>query len=105
MIHLLDEAGCQKLLDLLPNHLAPFIVEAAQSLLYWPGALLNVQGVLGDVPRYARHVRGPPREDIDIRAEVVDELAFLFGGEGSADVHHLLLPVDHVENDGLGPFD
>ena len=45
----------------------------------------NVQGVLGDLPQYARHVRGAPRENIDVRVEKVDEHGLLFVVEGGAD--------------------
>jgi hypothetical protein len=41
--------------------------------------------VLGDFSGYARHIRGTPREYVDIRAEKVDEHYFLFGIEGSTD--------------------
>ena len=37
--------------------------------------------MLGDVPRYARHVRWLPCKDITIGAQKVGELAFLFGRE------------------------
>ena len=45
--------------------------------------------MLGDLPRYARHVRRFPCEDIAIGAQEVDELAFLFGRELGPDSHHL----------------
>jgi hypothetical protein len=41
----------------------------------------NIQRVLGDIPRYARHVRGIPRKDIGVCAEKVDEHCLLFGVE------------------------
>jgi hypothetical protein len=41
--------------------------------------------VLGDIPRYARHVRGTPRKNLGVRAEKVDEHCFLFGVELGAD--------------------
>jgi hypothetical protein len=41
--------------------------------------------VLGDIPRYARHVRGTPRKNLSVRAEKVDEHCFLFGVELGAD--------------------
>ena len=43
----------------------------------------------GDFPRYARHVRWLPCEDITIGVQKVDELAFLFGQELGLDPHHL----------------
>ena len=45
--------------------------------------------MLGDIPRYARHVRWLPYEDIAIGAQEVDELAFLFGWELGPDLHRL----------------
>ena len=45
--------------------------------------------MLGDVPRYAQHVRWFPYEDIVIGTQEVDELAFLFGRELGPDPHHL----------------
>jgi hypothetical protein len=41
--------------------------------------------VLGDIPRYAGHVRGTPRENVGVRVEKVDEHCFLFGIELGAD--------------------
>jgi hypothetical protein len=41
--------------------------------------------VLGDISRYARHVRGTPRENFGVCAEKVDEHYFLFGVELGAD--------------------
>ena len=85
MIYLLDEAGGQKLVYLFSNRLPPAVVEAAKSLLDRPGAGFDVQGVLGDHPWDARHVRGFPHKHIEVRAEEVDERVFLFGGELGAD--------------------
>ena len=84
MIHFLDESGHQKLCDLFVDGPALLLVKATQTLLH----RLDLQGVLGDFPRYAWHVRGFPREDIFVRAEEVDERVFLFRGEGGADAHH-----------------
>jgi hypothetical protein len=42
------------------------------------GAGSDLQGMLGDFPGYARHIRGTPREYVDIHAEKVDEHCFLF---------------------------
>ena len=44
--------------------------------------------MLGDLLRYARHVRRLPCEDITIIAQEVDELAFLFGRELGPDSHY-----------------
>ena len=45
--------------------------------------------MLGDLPRYPRHVKGLPCEDIAIVTQEVDELAFLFGRELGPDLNHL----------------
>jgi hypothetical protein len=57
--------------------------------------------VLSDIPRYARHVRGTPRKNLDVRAEKVDEHYFLFGVELGADPDLLGGVVPGVERDGL----
>jgi hypothetical protein len=57
--------------------------------------------VLGDIPRYARHVRGTPCQDFGIRAEKVDEHCFLFGVELGADPYMLGGVVAGVERDGF----
>ena len=82
MKYLLDESGCQQLVHLLADRPALEFVEALQALLHRLGVGLDVKGVLGDLPRYARHVRGAPREDIGVGAEEVDEHHFLFAVKG-----------------------
>jgi hypothetical protein len=57
--------------------------------------------VLGDIPRYAWHVRGTPRKKFGICAEKVDEHCFLFGVELGADPDFLADVVAGVERDGL----
>jgi hypothetical protein len=57
--------------------------------------------VLGDIPRYVRHVRGTPRKDFGVRAEKVDEHCFLFGVELGADPYLLGGVVAGVERDGF----
>jgi len=69
MVNLLDESGRQKLLDLLANDLALFLIESALPLLHWLGTGSNFQGVLGDFPRYARHIRGTPSKHIGVCTE------------------------------------
>jgi hypothetical protein len=71
--------------DLLAYGSTLFFVESAQRLLHGSGSSSNIQRVLGDIPRYARHVRGTPRENVGVRAEKVDEHCFLFGIELGAD--------------------
>ena len=48
------------------------------------GVLVDVEFVLGVLPRDTRHVLGGPCEDIPILTEEVDELAFLFAVEAGA---------------------
>jgi hypothetical protein len=57
--------------------------------------------VLGDIPRYARHVRGTPRKDFGVHAEKVDEHCFLFGVELGADPYLLGGISAGVERDGF----
>ena len=95
MIDLLDEADRQKFVYFLGDRLPFGIVEAAKSLLDRPRVGLDVQGVLGDFPRYAGHVRGLPREYAEIRTEEVNERVFLFGGELGANSHGMPLAVHH----------
>jgi hypothetical protein len=57
--------------------------------------------VLGDIPWYARHVRGTPRKYFGVHAEKVDEHCFLFGVELGADPDLLGDVVTGVERDRL----
>ena len=88
-------------MDLLAYRSALLLVESAQRLFDGSGSGPNIQRVLGDIPRYARHVRGTPRKDFGIRAEKVDEHYFLFGVELRADPDLLAGVVAGVERDGL----
>jgi len=97
MVNLLDESGHQKLVDPLTNDLALLLVESVQPLLHWLGTGSNFQGVLGDFPRYARHVRGTPCKHVGVCMEKVDEHSFLFGVEVGADRQHLAVGVVGVE--------
>jgi hypothetical protein len=57
--------------------------------------------VLGDIPRYAGHVRGTPHKNFGVCAEKVDEHCFLFGVELGVDPDFLAGIVARVERDGL----
>jgi hypothetical protein len=81
--------------DLLAYGSTLFFIESAQRLLHGSGSSSDIQRVLGDIPRYARHVRG------SIRAEKVDEHCFLFGVELGADPDLLGGVVVGVKRDGL----
>ena len=79
-----------------------------QALLHRLGAGSDIKGVLGVLPRYARHVRGAPCEDVSVGAEKVDGHHFLFAVEGGADLQRLVVGVARVEGhllDTLGGFE
>jgi hypothetical protein len=76
-------------------------IETAQRLLHGSGPSSDIQRVLGDIPRYARHARGTPRENFGVCAEKVDEHCFLFRVELGADPDLLAGVVAEVERDGL----
>ena len=97
MKYLLHEPGRQKLLQLLADCPALELVKASQALLHRLGVGSDVKGVLGDLPRYARHVRGAPREDVCVDAEEVDEHHFLFAVEGGTDLQRLVVGMARVE--------
>jgi hypothetical protein len=101
MEYLFDEPFSHQLVDLLAYGSALLFVKAAQVLLHGSGSSSDIQRVLGDIPRYARHVRGTPRKNFGICAEKVDEHCFLFGVELGADPDLLVGVVAGVERDGL----
>jgi hypothetical protein len=101
MEYLFDEPCSHQLVDLLAYGSTLFFVETAQRLLHGSGSSSDIQRVLGDIPRYAGHVRGTPRKHLGIRAEKVDEHCFLFGVELGADPDLLAGVVAGVERDGL----
>jgi hypothetical protein len=57
--------------------------------------------VVGDIPRYARHVRGTPRKNLGVCAEEVNEHCFLFGVDFGVDPDLPGGVVAGVERDGL----
>jgi hypothetical protein len=87
--------------DLLAYGSALLPVESAQRLLDRSSSGSDVQRVLGDIPRYAGHVRGTPHEDVGVRTEKFDEHFFLFGIEPGADPDLLGDVAAGVEGDGL----
>jgi hypothetical protein len=101
MEYLFDEPCGHQLVDLLTDGSVLFFVESAQRLLHGSGSSSDIQRVLGDIPRYARHVRGTPHENFGVRTEKVDEHSFLFGVELGADPDLLGGVVDGAERDGL----
>ena len=102
MEYFLDESGHQKFLQLLADRPALELVEASQALLQRLGVGSDIKGVLGDLPRYARHVRRAPCKDVCISAEKVNEHHFLFAVEGSADLQRLAVGCLWVKGDVLG---
>jgi hypothetical protein len=101
MEYLFDEPYDHQLVDLLAYGSVLLFIETAQRLLHGLGTSLDIQRVLGDIPRYARHVRGTPRKNFGVCAEKVDEHCFLFGVELGADPDLLAGVVAGVERDGL----
>jgi hypothetical protein len=101
MEYLFDEPCSHQLVDLLAYGSVLFFVESAQRLLHGSGSSSDIQRVLGDIPRYTRHVRGTPRKNLGVREEKVDEHCFLFGVELGANLDLLGGVVAGVERDGL----
>jgi hypothetical protein len=101
MEYLLDEPCSHQLVDLLAYGSTLFFVKAARVLLHGSGSSSDIQRVLGDIPRYARHVRGTPCKNFGVCAEKVDDHCFLFGVELGADPDLLAGVVARVERDGL----
>jgi hypothetical protein len=85
--------------DLLAYGPALFFIETVQVLLHGSGTGSDIQQLLGDIPRYAWHVRGTPRKNFGICAEKVNEHCFLFGVELGADPDLLAGIVVGVERD------
>ena len=102
MEYLLDESSLQKLVHLLADRPSLELVEAPQALLDQLRVWQDIKGVLGDLPRDARHVQGAPRKDVGVGAEEVDEHHFLFAVEGSADLQRLAVGGLRVEGGVLG---
>jgi hypothetical protein len=101
MEYLFDEPCSHQLVDLLAYGSALFFIESAQRLLHGSGSSSDIQRVLGDIPRYAGHVRGTPCKHLGVHTEKVDEHCFLFGVELGADLDLLASVVAGVEGDGL----
>jgi hypothetical protein len=101
MEYLFDEPRSHQLVNLLVYGSALFFIEKAQRLLHGSGSSSDIQRVLGDIPRYAWHVRGTPRKNLGVRVEKVDKHCFLFGVELGADPNLLAGVVAGVERDGL----
>ena len=72
------------------------------ALLLQLGAWMDLQGMLGDLPRNAWHTRGFPCKDVFVVAEEVDERTFLFGGERGTNAYHFTLGAAGIYEDFLG---
>ena len=59
--------------------------------------------VLGEFPRYSRHVLRGPCKDVPILTEELDELAFLFAAESGPD-DAALARLGGVQNNPLAIF-
>jgi hypothetical protein len=101
MEYLFDEPCSHQLVDLLAYGPALLFIKAAHVLLHGSGSSSDIQRVLNDIPRYARHVRGTPCKNFGICTEKVGEHCFLFGVELGADPDLLAGVVVGVEGDGL----
>jgi hypothetical protein len=101
MEYLFDESCSHQLVDLLAYGPALLFIKAAQVLLHGSGTGSDIQRVLGDIPRYAWHVRGTPHKNFGVCAKKVDEHCFLFGVELGADADVLAGIIAGVEGDGL----
>jgi hypothetical protein len=101
MEYLFDEPCGHHLVDVLAYGSSLFFVESAQRLLHGSGSGSDITRVLGDIPWYAGHVRGTPRENIGVCTEKVDEHYFLFGVGLGADPDLLGGVIAGVERDGL----
>ena len=91
MVYFLNKPDHQKLRNLLADGPAFLLIEAMQALLHWFGSWPDLQGMLNDFSRNARHVRGSPRKDVSVGAEEVDERACLSRGKHGANAHHFAL--------------
>ena len=64
---------------------------------------MDFQGMRGDLPRNAWHIRGFPRKDVFVAAEEVDERAFLFEGKCGTNTYHFALGAAGIHEDFLDP--
>ena len=104
MVYFLNESCGQQFGYLLADGPAFLLVEAAQALFYRLGAREDLESMLGDLPRDARHIRGFPRKDVFVGAEEVDERAFLLGGERGPDTDFFAFGAAGIEEDLPGAF-
>ena len=80
-----DKTSSQQPGYLFANGLAPFFVEAAKKLFDRFKLGINIESVLSEFPRYTWHVRRLPCKDVLVLMDELDERAFLFWIQISAD--------------------
>ena len=84
-----NKPSSQQTGDLFTYSLAPFLVEAVEELSDRFEFQINVECVLSEFSRYTWHVRRFPCKDVPILMDELDERAFLFGIQVSADAELL----------------
>ena len=62
---------------------------------------MDLQGMLGDLPRNAWHIQGFSRKDVFVTVEEVDERTFLFGGKCGTNAYRFTLRAAGVYEDLL----
>ena len=65
---------------------------------------MDFQGMLGDLPRNAWHIRGFPHKDVFVAVEEVDDRAFLFGGKRGTNAYCFALGALGVYEDLFRTF-
>ena len=65
---------------------------------------MDFQGMLGDLPQNAWHIRGLPRKDVFVAVEEVDESTFLFRGKRGTNAQHFSLGAPRIYEDFLRAF-
>ena len=104
MVYFPNESGHREFGYFFIDGPAFLLVEATHVLLHRPRAWMDLQGMLGDLPRNARHVRGFPRKDVFVAVEKVDERALLFEGKCGSNAHRFVLGGPRVYEDFLRAF-
>ena len=84
-----DKPGCQESGHFLTDSFASFFIEPAKKLLDRFKLGINIKCVLSEFPRYTWHVRRFPCKDVSVLMDELDERAFLFWIQVSADANQL----------------
>ncbi len=80
-----DKSSRQELGYFFSNSLASFFIEPAEKLLDRLILGINIKSVLSEFSRYTWHARRLPCKDVPILMDELDERAFLFRIQVSAD--------------------